>query len=89
MNFKFLAMVLGALAIAAPARAQLDNAPPNAVEEQSFVLRQTAEPPAEAGVSYVFEQLNVPAEAREVIPMAPRSNRASEPDLVAQPSSRN
>jgi hypothetical protein len=87
MTIKALATVFLGLALAAPAFAQSEDLPPNAVEEQSsFAARQTAELPADAGASYAFEQLSVPAEAQQIIPLAPRSNKGTEPDLVAAPT---
>jgi len=87
MTLKALATVLVGLAIAAPANAQSDNVPPNASEDQSsFSARQSAEPPMDVGVSYVFEQLSVPAEAQQVVPLAPRTGKGTEPDLVAAPT---
>jgi len=87
MTLKVLATVLLGLALAAPAHAQSEDLPPNAVEDQSsFAGRQTAERPADTGASYAFEQLSVPAEAQQIIPLAPRSNKGTEPDLVAEPT---
>jgi hypothetical protein len=89
MTLKVLATVFVGLALAAPANAQSDSVPPNAVEDQSsFSARQIAEPPMDAGVSYVFEQLSVPAEAQQVVPLAPRTSKGSEPELVAAPTTR-
>lgn len=87
MTLKALASVLVGLAFAVPANAQSDNVPPNAVEDQSsFSARESAEPPKDVGVSYVFEQLSVPAEAQQVVPLAPRTSKGTEPDLVAAPT---
>lgn len=89
MTLRVLATVLFGFVLAAPANAQLDNAPPNAVEDQSsFSARQVTEPAADSSVSYAFEQLTVTSDSRQAIPLAPRSNKATEPDLVAQPTSR-
>jgi hypothetical protein len=87
MTLKVLATVFVGLALAAPANAQSDSVPPNAVEDQSsFSGRQSAEPPMDGGVSYVFEQLSVPADAQQVVPLAPRTNKGTEPELVAAPT---
>jgi hypothetical protein len=87
MTLKALATVLVGLALAAPAIAQSDDVPPNAVEDQSsFSARQGIERPSDAGVSYVFEQLSVPAEAQQIIPLAPRTSKGTEPELVAAPT---
>jgi hypothetical protein len=89
MTLKVFAIVFVGLALAAPANAQSDSLPPNAVEDQSsFSARQIAEPPMDAGVSYVFEQLSVPAEAQQVVPLAPRTSKGTEPELVAAPTTR-
>jgi hypothetical protein len=90
MTLKALAAVLVGLALAAPAYAQSDDdVPPNAVEDQSsFSTRQIAEPPMDTGISYVFEQLSVPAEAQQIVPLAPRTSKGTEPDLVAAPTTR-
>jgi hypothetical protein len=89
MTLKVLATVFVGLALAAPANAQSDSVPPNAVEDQSsFSARQSVEPPMDGGVSYVFEQLSVPAEAQQVVPLAPRTSKGSEPELVAAPTTR-
>ena len=87
MTLKALATVLVGLALAAPAIAQSEDVPPNAVEDQSsFGGRQAAEPPADTGVSYAFEQMTIPAEAQQIIPMAPRTAKGTEPELVAAPT---
>lgn len=89
MTLKALAAVLVGSALAAPAYAQSDDVPPNAVEDQSsFSVRQIAEPPMDTGISYVFEQLSVPAEAQQIVPLAPRTSKGTEPDLVAAPTTR-
>ncbi len=82
MTFKTLAAVLVGVAFAAPAYAQSGDAPPNAVEEQSFAAPRAVEPVVDAGISFAFEQSTMPPESQGVIPLAPRTGKGTETQPV-------
>jgi hypothetical protein len=86
MSLKAFATLLVGFALVGPVNAQSENVPPNAVEDQSFSARQATEPQSTEANSYAFEQLSVPLDAQQAIPMAPRTNKATEAELVAAPT---
>ena len=84
MKIRIVGTLLVATAVlATPAFAQLDNTPPNVVDDGRVVDRATPSlAPADLGAGFIVEQTYVPPEIQGAIPMAPRVNRATEAQTV-------